>query len=73
MEFLAGSTNGEYGIYKNHCCGDELVLYKGITFPNCKKHQEMATRWQMVGSIAMGPVKEEQRNPQDSNTGNPAA
>jgi hypothetical protein len=73
MEFLAGSVNKEHGIFKSHCCGDELVLYKGITFPNCKKHQELATRWEMVGIIAMGPAKEEPRNKQGSSSGNPAA
>ncbi|HEY2381598.1 MAG TPA: hypothetical protein VGK48_10520 [Terriglobia bacterium] len=73
MEFLAGSINGEHGIYKNYCCGDELVLYRGITFPNCNKHKQMITRWRLVGRIAMGRMSEAQGSGHDPNSGTPAA
>lgn len=73
MEFLAGSINGEHGIYKNHCCSDELVLYRGIIFPNCKKHKDILTRWELVGAIAMGRTNEKKRDGQDPTSGTPAA
>ena len=56
MSFLAGSTNHQFGIYKSECCEDEFVLYPGITFPNCKKHREMVTRWVLISAISIGPV-----------------
>jgi hypothetical protein len=73
MEFSAGSIGSEHGVYRNHCCGDEIVIYRGIMFPNCKKHQEITTRWQMVGPFAMGPGNKAQTDPRDPNTGTPAA
>jgi hypothetical protein len=73
MEFLAGSVNGHYAIYRNHCCGDELILYPGIRFPNCKRHNEIVTRWQMVGAISVGPLTEEQGTGGHSTGGQPAA
>lgn len=73
MEYRAGSLNQEHAIYKNHCCGDELVLYRGIVFPNCKKHKDIETRWQLVGTIAMGRVDYKPRGGKPSGSGNPAA
>jgi hypothetical protein len=73
MEFLAGSISNEHGIYRNHCCGDELAIYRGIMFPNCKKHQEITARWQMVVPVAMGPRNGSQTDRRDPNSGNPAA
>ncbi|HLH30024.1 MAG TPA: hypothetical protein VKY31_02400 [Terriglobia bacterium] len=73
MEFLEGTINTVYGIYKNHCCGDEFVLYRGITFPKCKKHQEITTRWHMVGTISIGRTNEGGTSGNDPNSGSPAA
>jgi len=59
VEFLAGSVNGNYGIYRNHCCGNELVLYRGIKFPNCVTHNEMQTRWHLMTAIPEGTHKDD--------------
>jgi hypothetical protein len=48
----AGSINTEYGVYRNDCCGDEIVLYPGAEIPNCKKHQDIITHWKFVGTDA---------------------
>ena len=50
---LAGSINTEYGVFRNECCGDEYVLYRGIRFPNCKKHRDIVTRWHLISPISM--------------------
>jgi len=73
MEFLAGSISSEHGVYRNHCCSDEIVMYRGIMFPNCKKHQEITTRWQIVGPIAMGLGNGSNTDRRDPNSGTPAA
>src|SRR5262245_39344691 len=57
VDLLAGSINTEYGVFRNECCGDEYVLYRGIKFPNCKKHRDIVTRWHLVFPISMGPLQ----------------
>jgi hypothetical protein len=73
MEVFAGSINEQYGIYKNHCCGDELVVCKGIIFPNCNMHAEIVTRWQLLVSIPRGPLGRPEPTGNAPNSGNPAA
>ena len=73
MEWFAGSINGEAGVYGSLCCGNEIVLYAGATFPNCKKHQEIKTRWKQVGTVAIGPRSLEETGSGSTNGGASAA
>jgi hypothetical protein len=73
MELLVGSINAENGIYKNHCCGGEIVLFAGIMFPNCKKHHEITTRWSLVGTLWIGQRGKDVANDGSSKGGASAA
>ena len=73
MDLLAGSINTEYGVFRNECCGDEYVLYRGIKFPNCKKHRDIVTRWHLVFPISMGPLQGPESGGKNRNDGGSAA
>ena len=35
----------ELNLYKNLCCGIEVVLGRGVLFPDCPKHPKRTTFW----------------------------
>ena len=45
-------TNGEvdtkFGIYRTLCCGQEIVITVGATFPDCPTHPKLTTEWKPV-------------------------
>jgi hypothetical protein len=41
-----GEVNLQFGIYKNICCGAEIVIPEGVTFPQCAKH--VSTEWKDI-------------------------
>ena len=49
-----GEINKEYGIYENLCCGAEIVIPEGITFPHCAKHGNLYTEWRNVSQKSRG-------------------
>jgi hypothetical protein len=40
-----GEVNLKFAVYKNVCCGYEIVLREGATFPSCKNHPKFTTIW----------------------------
>jgi len=40
-----GEVNRKFGIYKNVCCGAEIVIPEDVTFPNCARHPNLPTEW----------------------------
>src|SRR2546427_678640 len=36
-----GEINKRFGVYKNLCCGVEIVLTEGATFPDCPNHPKL--------------------------------
>jgi len=46
-----GEINQEFGIYKNICCGAEIVIPEGVTFPKCAKHINVATEWKNITQV----------------------
>ena len=49
-----GDINKEFGIYENLCCGAEIVIPAGVTFPHCAKHLAIVTEWRNVAQIKRG-------------------
>jgi hypothetical protein len=43
-----GEINREFGVYKNLCCGAEIVIPKNVTFPDCAMHSNLPTVWKNV-------------------------
>jgi hypothetical protein len=45
-----GEINIQFGVYKNVCCGTEIVIPVGSTFPNCARHLDQPTVWEPVSN-----------------------
>jgi len=43
-----GEVNHRFGVYRNVCCGQEIMIRQGATFPDCKKHPKLTTIWKPV-------------------------
>jgi hypothetical protein len=43
-----GEINSKFGVYKNVCCGSEIVLGEGMTFPDCPNHPKLTTQWKSI-------------------------
>jgi len=41
---LNGEINETFGVYKSLCCGVEIVIREGATFPDCPNHPRI-TIW----------------------------
>jgi len=44
----SGEINTNFGVYKNLCCGREIIIRKGATFPSCLNHPKSVTLWNVV-------------------------
>jgi hypothetical protein len=40
-----GEINEAFGVYKSLCCGAEIVIREGATFPECPNHRSLKTIW----------------------------
>ena len=40
-----GEINEKFGVYKSLCCGAEIVIREGATFPGCPNHRSLTTIW----------------------------
>ena len=45
-----GELNTKFGVYKNLCCAEEIVIPEGKKFPDCAKHPNLTTIWRPVVS-----------------------
>jgi hypothetical protein len=43
-----GDINKELGVYKNFCCGTEIVILAGKPFPVCPSHRKLPTHWKRI-------------------------
>jgi hypothetical protein len=65
-----GEINTKFGVYKNVCCGSEIVVREGTAFPNCPNHPNLTTIWK---SIVDEPILRASDLPSARKKGNPAA
>ena len=49
--------NEKFGVYKSVCCGAEIVISAGATFPECPNHRGLPTVWQPL-DFEMTPITE---------------
>jgi len=40
-----GQINQRFGVYQSLCCGAEIVITEGSTFPECPNHRKLTTVW----------------------------
>src|SRR5437879_6050542 len=43
-----GEVNSKFGMYQSVCCGAEIFLGVGSTFPDCPHHPRLTTIWKPV-------------------------
>ena len=62
-----GEMNSKFGVYQSVCCGAEIVITEGTTFPNCPNHPKHPAQWKLVSDNAVPPSDSKKSN------SNPAA
>jgi len=45
-----GEINSKFGVYRNLCCSEEIVIPQGKTLPDCPNHPNLSTVWKPVTS-----------------------
>ena len=65
-----GEINKKFGVYKNVCCGSEIVLQEGVAFPDCPNHTKLTTVWK---SIVDDPIPRATNLPSAKKKSDPAA
>ena len=40
-----GEINTKFDVYQSVCCGREIIIREGATFPNCPNHPRFTTIW----------------------------
>src|SRR6266850_2674183 len=43
-----GEINWHFGVYANLCCGREIIIREGATFPECLNHPNLPTVWKLI-------------------------
>jgi hypothetical protein len=43
-----GEMNRRFGVYRNLCCGEEIVIADGTVFPECPNHPNLTTKWKSI-------------------------
>ncbi|HYR83248.1 MAG TPA: hypothetical protein VE422_04135 [Terriglobia bacterium] len=43
-----GDLCPQFGVYRTLCCGEKIVLDKGMEFPDCPSHLKLTTVWKEV-------------------------
>jgi hypothetical protein len=43
-----GDVNIRFGVYRSVCCGLEIVIGEGVTFPDCPRHIKLSTEWKLM-------------------------
>ena len=42
-----GEKNARFGVYVSQCCGREIIIREGATFPDCPNHTHLPTIWKL--------------------------
>ena len=50
-----GEINQEFGVYKNLCCGSEIIIPEGVTFPDCPRHFNLTTECKFIADTERIP------------------
>jgi hypothetical protein len=61
-----GDINKQFGVYSNVCCGYEIIIREGASFPNCPNHRTHQTTWNFLETEKIQPIiirKQSQSNP----------
>jgi hypothetical protein len=51
-----GDINERFGVYGSLCCGREIIIREGATFPDCPNHRKLPTTWKFIETESTDPV-----------------
>ena len=60
-----GEVNETFGVYRNVCCGSEIIIREGATFPDCPNHPKLSTIWKGIevgGDVVVIEKKSKQKS-----------
>jgi len=57
-----GELNEKFGVYKSVCCGAEIVITAGATFPNCPNHPRLTTSWKLLSDENMTRLTDKKKS-----------
>ena len=60
-----GEKNTSFGVYKSLCCGREIIIREGATFPDCPNHPKLTTTWKSIEADVIDVVVIKKRNESD--------
>jgi hypothetical protein len=43
-----GEVSNRFGVYRSACCGAEIIIREGATFPDCRNHPKLTTTWEAI-------------------------
>jgi hypothetical protein len=55
--------NTKFGVYRSVCCGAEIVINAGATFPDCPTHPKLTTIWKPVVDEKITQLTAEESEP----------
>jgi len=58
----SGELNEKFGVYKSVCCGFEIVITKGATFPHCPDHFRYTTTWKLLPDEDMTQLTDKKKS-----------
>jgi hypothetical protein len=59
-----GEINKRFCVYKNVCCGCEIVIAEDMEFPDCPNHPRLSTIWKIMNTeLSKLPTKEQKSKP----------
>jgi hypothetical protein len=59
---MNGEINDRFGVYRSVCCGAEIVISDGVTFPDCPRHEHLSTVWRLVNDEKIPHASELMKN-----------
>jgi len=62
----SGEINTNFGVFRNVCCGREIIIREGATFPGCQNHPKSVAVWQAIEFEIINAItirKEKQTDP----------
>ena len=60
-----GEINTKFGVYGSLCCGREIIIREGATFPDCPNHPKLTTTWKLIEADVIDVVVIKKRNESD--------
>ena len=60
-----GEINERFGVYKSVCCGHEIIIREGATFPDCPSHPKLSIVWKPLDFETMPIIEIKKKSESD--------